>query len=75
MTELNSHAQYQGRIKHLPVEIEDTNSLKQLELYIYLIIISIKYPAYILTLHTPLWVNPGDRMPTLLSTLYSTRDV
>ncbi len=32
MTELNSHAQYQGRIKHLPVEIEDTNSLKQLEL-------------------------------------------
>ncbi len=32
MTELNSHTQYQGRIKHLSVEIEDTNSLKQLEL-------------------------------------------
>ncbi len=32
MTELNSHAQYQGRIKHLPVKIEDTNSLNQLVL-------------------------------------------
>ncbi len=32
MTELNSHTQYQGRIKHLPVKIEDTNSLNQLVL-------------------------------------------